>query len=169
MADSRARFTAIDPADATYITASGQLCAANSVCSGLVPIGGGSFEQGPGGKWVPEAVGMVISSGATLHDLKGFSGSLRLRYFGGRYLTSDAIYRSNSTALLNAEVGRKINNSWRVSLECLNLLNRRDHDIDYAYTSQITPTAPAAFTGVFHPVEPFQVRIKIEVTPHSRR
>ena len=168
MADSRARFTALDPADATYITAGGQLCGVNSDCYGLVPIGR-NFDQGPGGRWVPEAVGMVISSGATLHDLKGFSGSLRLRYFGPRYLTSDAIYRSKTTALLNAEVGRKINNTFRLSVEFLNLLDRRDHDIDYAYVSQITPTATPAFTDVFHPVEPFQVRIKLEVTPQFRR
>ena len=169
MADSRARYTTLDPADATFITADGQLCAANSECYGLVPIGGGNFEQGPGGRWVPEAVGLVISSGATLNDLHGFSASLRLRDFGPRYLTSDAIYRSRTTALLNAEVGRKINNTFRVSVELLNLLNRRDHDVDYAYVSQVTPTATPAFTDVFHPVEPFQVRLKIEVTPHFRR
>jgi hypothetical protein len=45
----------------------------------------------PGGKRVPEAVGLVIASGITLHDLKGFSSSLRLRYFGPRDLTSDGI------------------------------------------------------------------------------
>jgi len=112
---------------------------------------------------------MVISSGAILHDLKSSSGSLRLRYFGPRYLTSDAIYRSNSTALLNADVGRRINKTFRVSVVFLNLLNRRDHDVDYAYVSQATPTATPAFTDVFHPVEPFQVRLKIEVTPHFRR
>jgi len=169
MADSRARFTELDPDDATFITAGGQLCPANSVCSGLVPIGDGSFEQGPGGKWVPEAVGLVIASGVTLHDLRRFSATLRLREFGPRYLTSDAIYRSKTTALLNAGVSYKINDTWRVSAELLNLLDRRDHDIDYAYVSQITPTATPAFTNVFHPVEPFQVRIKIEVTPRSRR
>ncbi|HLV85871.1 MAG TPA: TonB-dependent receptor [Candidatus Sulfotelmatobacter sp.] len=133
ISDSRALFSTIDPHDA----------APNS----------------PGSKWVPEAVGWVIATGATLHDVKGFSTSLRLRYFGPRYLTSDAIYRSNSTALLNAEVGYRINETWRFSVEFLNLLNRRDHDVDYAYTSQITPTAPPVFTAVFHPVEPFQVRI----------
>jgi hypothetical protein len=41
------------------------------------------------------------------------------------------------------------------------LLNRRDHDIDYAYTSRIGPTATHAFTDVFHPVEPFQVRFSL--------
>ena len=138
MADSRALFTSIDAPDAA--------------------------PGSPGGKWVPEAVGWVISSGITARDLKRFSGSLRLRYFGQRYLTSDAIYRSNLTALLNAEVGYRINETWRVSAELLNLLNRRDHDIDYAYTSRITPTARPAFTDVFHPVEPFQVRFGLRRT-----
>ena len=138
MADSRALFTAIDGDDAA--------------------------PDSPGGKWVPEAVGWVVASGATLHDVKGFSASLRLRYFGPRYLTSDAIYRSTSTALFNGEVGYRINETWRISAEFLNLLNRRDHDIDYAYTSQITPTATPAFTNVFHPVEPFQVRIGLRGT-----
>ena len=36
-----------------------------------------------------------------------------------------------------------------------------NHDIDYAYTSQITPTATPAFTNVFHPIEPFQVRLAL--------
>jgi outer membrane receptor protein involved in Fe transport len=132
LADSRARFTTIDEDDAA--------------------------PDGPGGKHVPEAVGLVISSGITLHDVKRFSVSLRLRSFGPRDLTSDGIYRSNATVLLNAEVSYRINKTWRLSAEFLNLLNRRDHDIDYAYTSQITPTASPAFTDVFHPVEPFQVR-----------
>jgi len=113
----------------------------------------------PGGRRVPEAVGLVMASGITLHDLKGFSGSLRLRYFGPRDLTSDGTYRSKATALLNAAVGYQINKTWGVSAEFLNLLNRRDHDIDYAYENQITLTAVPAFTNVFHPVEPFQVRV----------
>jgi hypothetical protein len=115
----------------------------------------------PGGKRVPEAIGLVISSGVTLHDCAGFSSSLRLRYFSPRDLTSDGIYRSNATALLNGEVGYQINKRWRVSIEFLNLLDRRDHDIDYAYTSRITPAATPAFTDVFHPVEPFQVRLTL--------
>ena len=138
MANSRALFTSIDGADAA--------------------------PGGPGARWVPEAVCLVIASGITLHDVKRFSGSLRLRYFGPRDLTSDAIYRSNATALVNGAVGYQINRTWSISAEFLNLLNRRDHDIDYAYTSRITPTATSAFTDVFHPVEPFQVRIGLRGT-----
>jgi hypothetical protein len=138
IADSRAFFTAIDGDDA----------APNS----------------PGGKRVPEAVGLVISSGITLHDYKRFSASLRLRNFGPRDLTSDGIYRSNATVLLNAEIGYQINRKFRFSVEFLNLLNRRDHDIDYAYESRITPAADSAVTDVFHPVEPFQVRFGLRRT-----
>jgi hypothetical protein len=133
LADSRALFTTIDDGDAA--------------------------PDSPGGKRVPEAVGVVISSGMTLHDYKGFTSSLRLRFFGPRDLTSDSLYRSEATALLNGEIGYRFHQKWRVSTELLNLLNRKDHDIDYAYTSQITPTAIPAFTGVFHPVEPFQLRL----------
>jgi outer membrane receptor protein involved in Fe transport len=83
-------------------------------------------------------------------------------------LTSDAIYRSKTTALLNAEVGRRINKTLRVSVVFLNLLNRRDHDVDYAYVSQAAPTGAPEFTDVFHPVEKFQARVKIEITPFRR-
>ncbi len=117
--------------------------------------------QSPGGRRVPEAVGLVLASGISVHDYGGFSSSLRLRYFGPRDLTSDGIYRSQATALLNGELGYEIHEKWRLSAEFLNMLNRRDHDIDYAYTSQVTPTAAPAFTDVFHPVEPFQVRFSL--------
>ncbi len=90
IADSRAQFTQIDPDDAAYTN-----------------VGGGQYPvQGPGGKLVPEAVKVVISSGVTLHDYKGFSASLRLRYFGPRDLTSDGINRSKATLLVNA--GRRL-------------------------------------------------------------
>jgi hypothetical protein len=131
-ADSIARFTSVDADDAA--------------------------PGSPGGDHVPEAVGLVISSGITLHDWNGLSASLRLRYFGPRDLTSDGVFRSSDTMLLNAEAGYQINHMWRISIEALNLLDRRDHDIDYAYTSRVTPTAAPVFEGVFHPVEPFQLR-----------
>jgi outer membrane receptor protein involved in Fe transport len=136
LADSIARFTSPDPADAA------------------------PGDQ-TGGTRVPEAVGLVVSSGLTLHDWYRFSASLRLRLFGPRDLTSDGDYRSDYTILLNAEAGYQIDKTWRIYVEFLNLLDRRDHDIDYAYSSRVTPTAQPAsqFQDVFHPVEPFQVRV----------
>lgn len=137
---------------------------ANSRALFAEPDGNDAAPDGPGGRRVPEAVGLVIASGITAPDFKGLSASLRLRYFGPRDLTSDGIYRSQATALLNGELGYRLGETWRISTEFLNLLNRRDHDIDYAYESRIAPNANPAFTDVFHPVEPFQVRIGLRGT-----
>ncbi|MGD0060095.1 MAG: TonB-dependent receptor [Verrucomicrobiia bacterium] len=115
-----------------------------------------------GGYYVPEAVGSVVSAGITLHELDRISSSLRLRYFGPRNLTADGQYKSSETILLNWEGSYQINKTWRISAEVLNLLDRRDHDIDYAYTYRQSPTAlPATgqFGDVFHPVEPIQARV----------
>ncbi len=191
-ADSRARFTKNDPYDSTFFyynqsTGTYQLCPANSNCYG-VGLGPTPYIQNPYGKYVPEAVRWVVSAGATLHDYKGFAASLRLRYFGPRYLTSDGIYTSPPTTLVNLLIRYHINRMWSVSAEVLNLFNNRDHDIDYAYVSQVktaaelglpaTPpttaageaevadavNANAAFTRVLHPVEPIQARFGLRYT-----
>jgi len=192
-ADSRAIFTQNDPFDSTFYTTNTptgamRLCPANSNCFGLIPVGGGSYLQGLYGKLVPEAVRWVVATGATLRGYKGFSASLRLRYFGPRPLTSDGLYRSPSTALVNLGGGYKINQHWSLHGEILNLLNRKDHDVDYAYVSQITPAAGlglpatppttpagqalvasvvnanAAFTRVMHPVEPIEGRFSLRLS-----
>ncbi len=151
VADSRAQFTQIDPNDASFINP--------STANGL------SYpQQLPGGKLVPEAVKVVVSSGITLHDYKGLTASLRLRYFGPRDLTSDGINRSQATLLINAGIGYRFNKKWRISTDLLNLLDRRNDDITYSYVSRITPTASATFTNVFHPAEPFQARFWLERT-----
>ncbi len=103
IADSRAQFTQIDPDDAAQSILNVPLTVNGS------PDGNVNWQQaGPGGKLVPEAVKVVISSGVTLHDYKRFSSSLRLRYFGPRDLTSDGIYQSKQTLLLNGELGYQI-------------------------------------------------------------
>jgi outer membrane receptor protein involved in Fe transport len=135
IADSIARFTSVDADDAA--------------------------PGSSGGTRVPEAVGLVISSGVTLHDWNGFSANLRLRYFGPRDLTSDGIYRSPDTFLINVATRYEMNKTWRISAEILNLLNRHDHDIDYAYQCRVTPSAAPTFEYVFHPVEPLQARIAL--------
>jgi len=148
VADSRAQFTQIDPDDAAYTN----------------PGGGQYPEQGQGGTLVPEAVKVVVSSGVTLHDYKGFTTTMRLRYFGPRDLTSDGINRSKATLLVNAEAGYQVGEKWRISAEFLNLLDRRNDDITYAYVSRIAPAGPATFTNVSHPAEPFEMRVWLERT-----
>jgi hypothetical protein len=181
IADSRAQFTQLDPFDATIWISNLPLTATVTIAAGSTttiyngngcpstapstPTPGCVYanwqQQGPGGKLVPEAVKVVISSGATLHDYKGFTSSLRLRYFGPRYLTSDGLYQSSRTVLLNGEIRYQFFKKWHITAEFLNMLNRKDADIDYAYVYQITPTAAPAFGRVNHPTEPFLARFSI--------
>jgi hypothetical protein len=168
IADSRAQFTFVDPFDATYQVVNAPLYVCTTGAASCPTVSGnydGNVywqQQGPGGKLVPEAVKVVISSGATLHDYKGFTSSLRLRYFGPRYLTSDGLYQSNQTVLLNGEIGYQFFKKWHVTAELLNMLNRKDADIDYAYVYQISPTTAPAFGRVNHPTEPFLFRFALE-------
>ncbi|MGO9325910.1 MAG: TonB-dependent receptor [Terracidiphilus sp.] len=159
LADSRAQFTQIDRDDAAQRVVKAALTV-NGTPDGSVNW----QESGPGGKLVPEAVKVVISSGIALHDYKGFSSSLRLRYFGPRYLTSDGLYQSSQTVLLNGEVRYQFFKKWHITTEFLNMLNRKDADIDYAYVYQITPNGlatPPGFGRVTHPTEPFLVRFAL--------
>jgi outer membrane receptor protein involved in Fe transport len=90
---------------------------------------------------------------------------VRLRYFGPRPLIEDATVSSHATTLVNASLGYRLTPHWHVSLEGTNLLNNKDHDIDYFYTSRL-PGEPA--TGVddvhFHPVEPINGRMVVTYT-----
>jgi hypothetical protein len=90
-----------------------------------------------------------------MHDYKRFSASLRdlrpARFGIRRHLS----LKFNSFG----ECGGPLSNDQELELCRRSLEFTEPQGItDYAYTSRITPTADAAFTDVFHPVEPFQVR-----------
>jgi TonB dependent receptor len=102
-----------------------------------------------GGTHEPKAVGQVISGGATIHDLQGFTGSLRLRYFGPRDLISTGQYQSSETLLFNALVSYRFNKTWTLSAEVLNLLNRQDHDIDTPTSPELTRPEPRRSKFIF--------------------
>jgi len=119
-------------------------------------------DKEPGvGSHVPGAIETVIASGLTYSSDSGFFGSVRLRYFGPRPLIENNAVRSDETILLNAQVGCHLNQTWTISAEILNLLDRKDHDIDYYYESRITPVSMAREEIHYHPVEPVQVRVAL--------
>jgi hypothetical protein len=117
------------------------------------------------GDYVPESVSDVLETGFTAHDFpilpKAF-GSIKARYFGPRPLTQDDSIKSNSSTLVDAELGYEVNDTWTIKADALNLLNARTDDIEYFYTSRL-PGEPAA--GVndkhVHPAEPFELRITL--------
>lgn len=114
----------------------------------------------PVGKHIPGSVETVIAAGATVHDLRGFFGGLRLRYFGPRALIEDNSRRSKETVLLSANLGYAIDKCLSFQAEVFNLLNRKDSAIDYFYTSRLPGESAEGVGDIhFHPVEPIGFRL----------
>ena len=100
----------------------------------------------------------MLSTGITIGEKQGPFGALRVRYFSERPLTATKGVQSSEAFQVNARVGYRGEN-WEAALDCLNLLDRADNDIEYYYASRL-PGEPAA--GVddvhFHPTEPRTLR-----------
>jgi outer membrane receptor protein involved in Fe transport len=118
-------------------------------------------DEDPAGDHIPGAIESVVAAGISYSADAGFFGSLRLRYFGPRPLVEDDSVRSGETILLSAQVGYRFNKTWTLTADVFNLLNRRDHDIDYAYESRVRPGDPIVSQLHYHPVEPIQARFAL--------
>jgi outer membrane receptor protein involved in Fe transport len=115
----------------------------------------------PAGDRIPGSIEMVVATGATYRHSAGWYAGPRLRYFGPRPLIEDNSFRSKPTILLSANAGYALAKNVTLSAEVYNLLDRKDHDIDYAYESRVTPTAQPVTQIHFHPVEPISLRAGI--------
>ncbi len=120
----------------------------------------------PAGDHIPGAPDAVIAAGATVHDLwGGFFGGPRVRYFGPRPLVEDNSVRSDGTVLLSARLGYQFGERWTLSAEIFNLMNAKDDDITYYYSSRLPGEAPGPEEDGghndihFHPVEKTSVRV----------
>ena len=121
-------------------------------------------DSDPAGDHIPGSIESVVAAGISYRGDSGFFGSLRLRWFGPRPLIEDDSVRSDDTVMLNALLGYRINETWTITAEVLNVLDRDDHDIDYYYESRVTPAAAANEEIHFHPIEPVQARIGVTAT-----
>jgi hypothetical protein len=118
----------------------------------------------PGADRIPGALEQVIGAGVTWSSVqRGPSATLRLRHFGEYPLVEDNSVRARSTTLVNAEVGYAA--SWlRVRVGVLNALDATAYDIQYYCASRLAGETAAGLDDVhFHPVEPRQVRVSLEV------
>lgn len=119
-------------------------------------------EADPAGNYIPGAVEGVGSLGFTVDNLGPWFGGMVARYFGPRPLIEDNSIRSSSTMLVEGRVGYKLTPNARIVLEGFNLLNRKDSQIDYYYTSRLAGEPVAGVDDVhFHPVEPLSFRLSL--------
>jgi outer membrane receptor protein involved in Fe transport len=111
------------------------------------------------GDRIPGAMDKTVSTGIGYGGKEGWSGEVRLRYFGPRPLIEDNSQRSGSSTLVNARAGYAVNKQFKLGMEVLNLFNRKVDDITYFYTSRLPGEAAAGVDDKhFHPAEPRTLR-----------
>jgi outer membrane receptor protein involved in Fe transport len=118
----------------------------------------------PESAYVPEAVGTVVSAGASIDGLHRTFGSIRWRYFGPRALVEDNSVQSVATSLVNLQAGYQLTRHLRTTVDLFNLFDAEVSDIDYYFTSRL-PGEP--LSGVddihFHPAVPRTLRVSASV------
>lgn len=109
-------------------------------------------DSDPAGSYIPGSISRTASLGVS-GTAGAWSGGLRLRYFGPRALLEDDSVRSPASTLLNMKLGYRLAPNLKLTVEVLNLLDRRASDIDYYYASQL-PGEPAPVADIHtHPAE----------------
>jgi hypothetical protein len=121
-------------------------------------------EFDPVGQYVPEAVGTVVSAGATIDNFRRWSGGVRWRYFGPRPLIEDNSVRSRATSLVSLNAGYQLANKLRLNVEVFNLFNAADSDIDYYYVSRLPGEPLEGLADIHtHPTIPRTARLSLHV------
>jgi outer membrane receptor protein involved in Fe transport len=118
----------------------------------------------PAGQFVPEAVGAVVSAGASVDGFHRTFGSLRWRYFGPRALVQDNAVRSKATSLVNLQGGYQLSKHLRATADVFNLFNEQVSDIDYYFASRLPGEPPGGVEDIhFHPAVPRTLRVSAVV------
>ena len=130
------------------------------------------FDDGPNDD-IPNSVGRVITSGATVDLPNGLFGAVRLRHFGDSPLTEDGSVYADASTVVNLRAGYRWHDSLEFAIDVFNLFDSEDPDVSYFFASCLR-SDPAAVCGRnlaerpgvedvhLHPVEPRQVRATVK-------
>lgn len=123
------------------------------------------FADTPAGatnNFIPNSVGRVVSTGATVVAPNGLFGTLRFRHFGSVPLDESGNFWAGDTNIVNLGAGYK-QKQYKLEIDIFNILGSQSNDIAYAYDSAF-PNGAATMTGILkHPVEPRMVRGTITI------
>ena len=109
---------------------------------------------------IPNSIPVMFSGGISLGRQEGYFGSLRVRSFLGRPLEETGEIEGRDVLTVNAQVGYRTQD-WEVALQCLNLLDRDDNDIEYYYSSQLSGEVSPVDDIHYHPAEPRMIRMRV--------
>jgi hypothetical protein len=126
------------------------------------------LDVAPGQDRVPGSLNRVVSAGFAVNppeNTRGPLGSIRLRHFGPRPLIEDGSAQSESTTIMNGEIGYRFSRQLSLVLQGFNLFNAEVSDIDYYYTSRLPGEPPEGVDDIhLHPALPRSARLSLRVS-----
>lgn len=111
-------------------------------------------DASPDGNLIPNAVQRVGHVSAAWRQIGPWSASMTWRYIGPAALLPDNSIRSRANISSNLRLTRHVSAETEVSLDVLNVWNRTNDDIQYAYSSQLAGEASPVLDRHVHPAEP---------------
>ncbi len=110
--------------------------------------------------YIPDSVPWMGNVGITLGQHEGVFADLRARFFAKRPLIEDDSVEGKESFLVNGVLGYRTER-WEVALECLNIFDRKDNDIEYFYTSRLPGEPDEGIDDThLHPTEPRTFRVR---------
>jgi outer membrane receptor protein involved in Fe transport len=121
-------------------------------------------DNGELGNHIPNAVPKVGSIGLTMHDVDDWSGDIKLRYIGKYPLSQDNTLVGSSAIVTNLRLARALTPSISLSLDVLNLFDRKYYDIEYDQDYRASLASAPVPNGItVHPGEPREVRLSLDL------
>jgi outer membrane cobalamin receptor len=118
----------------------------------------------PVGNYIPNAVEKVANVSLAVRNMGPWSGSVGVRYIGSAALIEDNSIRSEPSLTVNARVSRKMSDKVDITLDVLNLTDRKNHDISYYYASRLAGEPSSGVNGIHvHPAEPRTIRLSAKM------
>ena len=116
-------------------------------------------DNSPAGDYIPNAVQKVAHVSATASHIGSWSFALGVRYIGSAALLEDNSLRSSANITTQLRIAKTVNPKLDLSLDMFNLANRKNNDIQYAYTSRLIGEPAAGVNDLhIHPAEPRTLR-----------
>ena len=121
-------------------------------------------ENGQLGNAIPNAVPKVASIGLSVHDIDGWSGDVKLRYIGKYPLSQDGTLVGPAAIVTDMRIQHALTSSISLSLDVLNLFDRKYYDIAYEQDYRVSLNSPIVPDGItVHPGEPREFRITLNL------
>jgi len=116
--------------------------------------------EGESNNYIPNSIGRVITTGATVAAPNGLFGSIRLRHFGDMPLDPSGTYWAGNTSIVNLGAGYQ-HEKYKLEVDLFNIFDSTANDIAYAY-QYAYPAGASSQTGLMkHPVEPRMMRATV--------